>query len=244
MRVRANIDNGGIVPLFPRRDSEPAMPPVQSNDLTQCFTEALTRVSRELFGEEDLASFLLHQGATESDIRVHVEFELQYGDRLTKTAVVSPFRHLHSAAQLMELVALFGDRCARRFGDEGQAAGRCDHVRIIRAVSSVEHRRTDLKPALPDTNEPAGPAAGCIYPFTLIEGRLPARIYDHGTMTEGTTVEGPALVESARTTYLVESGWTLTAGRMGSAWLTQTGCDAAPASVIAATPTSLIAATA
>ena len=238
MRVRAKIDNGGIVPLFPRRDSEPAAPamaPAHSNDLTQCFTEALTRVARELYGEEDLASFLLQQGATESDIRVHVEFELQYGGQLTRTTVVSPFRHLHSASQLMELVNIFGDRCALRFGDGSRPARGCDHIRVVRAVSCVEHRRVDLKPDEPDTGEPAGTPAGCIYPFLRADGRLPTRIYDHAAIPEGTTVEGPALVESPRTTYLVESGWTLTAGRMGSACLTQTAGSAAPQPLIAAT---------
>jgi len=236
MGVLVNIDNGGIVAHFPQRDGERAASlPVPTNDLTQCFSEALSRVADELYGDEDLASFLMQQGAREPDIRVHVEFELQYGERLTRTAVVSPFRHLHSAAQLMELAALFGDRCTRRFGDGSQPAGGCDQVRIVRAVSCVEHRRVDLKPDLPDTDEPARPPAGCIYPFPQVEGRPPARIYDHSALTEGATVEGPALVESPRTTYLVESGWTLTIGRTGSVWLTQTGCDATPAPLIAAT---------
>lgn len=234
MRVRANTDKGGIVPLFPRRDSEPAIPEtskVRSSDLTHCFTEALTRVARELYGEENLAGFLLQQGATESDIRVHVEFELQYGEQLTRTTVVSPFRHLHSAAQLMELVDIFIDRCALRFGD----GSGCDQVRVVRAVSCVEHRRVDLKPDDTDTGEPAGAPAGCIYPFLRADGRLPTRIYDHAAIPEGTTVEGPALVESPRATYLVEAGWTLIAGRMGSACLTQTAGSAAPQPLIAAT---------
>jgi len=38
-------------------------------------------------------------------------------------------------------------------------------------------------------------------------------------VAEGMRVAGPALIETPRTTYLVEPGWTLTMGSSGAAWL-------------------------
>lgn len=48
------------------------------------------------------------------------------------------------------------------------------------------------------------------------------RIYDAHTLAEGTTLDGPALVESPRTSFLVEPGWQLTMGTSGAAWLEHT----------------------
>jgi N-methylhydantoinase A len=60
------------------------------------------------------------------------------------------------------------------------------------------------------------------------------RIYDQSAVAEGMTIEGPALVESPRTSYLVEPGWTLTMGRMGSAWLERTDAESRHAATEAA----------
>ena len=57
----------------------------------------------------------------------------------------------------------------------------------------------------------------CHFP-NLTEGVM-TRVYDASAMAEGTTVDGPALIESPRTSYLVEPGWRLTMGTSGAAWL-------------------------
>ena len=44
-------------------------------------------------------------------------------------------------------------------------------------------------------------------------------VYAEGEIKEGMKIPGPALIETPRTTYLVEPGWTLTMGLSGSAWL-------------------------
>ena len=44
-------------------------------------------------------------------------------------------------------------------------------------------------------------------------------VYDHDAVTDGMRIVGPALIETPRTTYLIEPGWSLTMGLSGSAWL-------------------------
>jgi N-methylhydantoinase A len=48
---------------------------------------------------------------------------------------------------------------------------------------------------------------------------LATPVFDHDAVADGMKVAGPALIETPRTTYLVEPGWTLTMGRMGSAMM-------------------------
>lgn len=61
MGVLVNIDNGGTFTDVCVRDGERvvhAKSPTTPHDLTQCFVGVLTRVSRELYGEEDLSRFI------------------------------------------------------------------------------------------------------------------------------------------------------------------------------------------
>ena len=44
-------------------------------------------------------------------------------------------------------------------------------------------------------------------------------VYDYADLAEGTVINGPALIETPSTTYLVEPDWKLTVGNSGSAWL-------------------------
>jgi N-methylhydantoinase A len=48
---------------------------------------------------------------------------------------------------------------------------------------------------------------------------LKTAVFDSAELEEGHVIEGPALVETPRTTYLAEPGWQLTIGRTGSAVL-------------------------
>lgn len=61
MGVLVNIDNGGTFTDVCVRDGDRvvhAKSPTTPHDLTQCFVGVLTRVSRALYGEEDLARFV------------------------------------------------------------------------------------------------------------------------------------------------------------------------------------------
>ena len=58
---------------------------------------------------------------------------------------------------------------------------------------------------------------GFVDHFLQLAEPIMTPVYDHTAVTDGMTVPGPALIETPRTTYLVEPGWTLTMGLLGSA---------------------------
>ena len=65
------------------------------------------------------------------------------------------------------------------------------------------------------TDSPSRSERPCHFP--QLAEPLMTPVYDHTAVTDGMTVPGPALIETPRTTYLVEPGWTLTMGLLGSA---------------------------
>ncbi len=225
MGVLVNIDNGSTTADAGNRERVVhARFPTTPQNLTQHFVAALTRISRELYGEENLACFLLQHGASEADIRVRIELDLRHGNQSVRTGIVCPFRPPQSASRLVELLNTFSHNIARPSGDDSPPPEGSWQISVVRVVSYVEHQRPDLQPACED----ATTNAARIDPVTQAVAAS-TRIYRHTSIEPGTIVEGPALVESPHTTYLVEPGWTLTMGHMGSGVLQQRTTDAAEA---------------
>lgn len=192
------------------------------------FNDTVTELERR--GREDL----LRQGVGEGDIRVRIELDLRYGNQLAQTGIVSPFRRMESAAQVIKLLDIFSANYAQRFGEGSQAPEAGVRINVIRVVSYVEHQRLDLQPSTLRIDRVPVPRTERLCHFTQVEEGLMTRIYDQSAVEEGMTIEGPALVESPRTSYLVEPGWTLTMGRMGSAWLERTDAESRHAATEAA----------
>lgn len=227
MGVLVNIDSSDTAANMAARERVvhtkfPAAP----HKLAQTFIEALTCASRELYGEENLAGFLLQQGTSEADIRVHVELELRHGKQSVRAGIVSPFRQPQSASHLIELLNVFCHHFAWPFTEDNQAPEDELHIELIRVMSYVENLRLDMLSRLQADGEVPAPRAARACKFAMADGGL-TRICRHTEMEEGMTVDGPALVESPHTTYLVEPGWTLTMGHLGSGCLKQMEADPA-----------------
>jgi N-methylhydantoinase A len=47
---------------------------------------------------------------------------------------------------------------------------------------------------------------------------IPTTLYDDRALEQGTRIEGPAIVTTRATTYLVEPGWTFRAAAQGAVW--------------------------
>jgi N-methylhydantoinase A len=141
---------------------------------------------------------------------------------------------MESAAQVIKLLDIFSANYAQRFGEGSQAPEAGVRINVIRVVSYVEHQRLDLQPSTLRIDRVPVPRTERLCHFTQVEEGLMTRIYDQSAVAEGMTIEGPALVESPRTSYLVEPGWTLTMGRMGSAWLERTDAESRHAATEAA----------
>lgn len=166
-------------------------------------------------GREDLA----RQDVPPERIKTRVELDMRYGNQLAQIGVTSPLSRLSSMQDVITLLDRFSVNYAQRFGEGSQAPEAGVRINVIRVVSYVEHERLDLRQSTKRTDEQPKPVSQrqCWFP-ELTEAQVTA-VYDHHSVKEGMTVVGPALIETPRTTYLVEPGWTLTMGLSGSAWL-------------------------
>jgi len=166
-------------------------------------------------GREDLA----RQDVPSDRIKTRVELDMRYGNQLAQIGVTSPLSRLSSMQDVITLLDRFSVNYAQRFGQGSQAPEAGVRINVIRVVSYVEHERLDLQQSSLRTDEAPQPTSHreCWFP-EIADARTTA-VYDHKAVREGMTVAGPALIESPRTTYLVEPGWTLTMGRSGSAWM-------------------------
>lgn len=164
---------------------------------------------------------LLRQGVAPDRIRTRVELDMRYGNQLAQIGVSSPVERLQSVADVIKLLDLFSNNYAQRFGAGSQAPEAGVRINVIRVVSFVEHERLTMERGA--TVAAATPVARaereCHFPE--VAGARMTKVFDHDAVTEGMVVHGPALIETPRTTYLVEPGWVLTMGRMGAAWLDQ-----------------------
>ncbi len=177
------------------------------------FNEVVAQL--EARGRDDL----LRQGAKEEDIRTRLELDLRYGNQLAETGVVCPFSRIESDQDVITLLDIFSHNYAQRFGEGSQAPEAGVRINVIRVVSYLSHAQVDLKPSHAKGAGAPTPRAERICHFpSLAEGAVTA-VYDYADLAEGTVINGPALIETPRTTYLVEPDWKLTVGNSGSAWL-------------------------
>jgi len=172
-----------------------------------------TVVELEARGREDL----IRQGADESKIKTRLELDMRYGNQLAQVSVVSPIDRLQSPHDVISLLDRFSINYAQRFGEGSQAPEAGVRINVIRVVSFVEHDKLTLERSTASNDlKPVARTERPCY-FAQIDEPLTTPVYDHTAVTEGMHIRGPALIETPRTTYLVEPGWTLTMGKMGSA---------------------------
>ncbi|MCZ6894141.1 MAG: hydantoinase/oxoprolinase family protein [Gammaproteobacteria bacterium] len=164
-------------------------------------------------GREDL----VRQGVDPKDVQTRVEMDMRYGNQLAQVSVTSPSPRLSSPHDVIALLDKFSNNYAQRFGEGSQAPEAGVRINVLRVVSYVEHERLTLErsTASIDDQPTARTERPCYFP--QLDDPVPTPVYDHSDVAEGMHLAGPALIETPRTTYLVEPGWHLTMGRMGSA---------------------------
>lgn len=181
------------------------------------FNQATAELAEK--GRDDL----LRQGADPRDIRSRVELDMRYGNQLAQIGVQSPFDELVEPDQVIKLLDVFSEIYARRFGAGSQAPEAGVRVNVVRVVSYVEHAKFDLRRSTAEPVAAGTPTQWRNCHFVSTEEAVKTAVYAADDLSEGQVVTGPALVESPRTTYLVEPGWTATVGRMGSAVVSKIG---------------------
>ncbi len=169
-------------------------------------------------GREDLT----RQGVAVEDIRYRLEFDMRYGNQRAETAVNFDIERFQSVNDVLALIAAFHRRYGERFGAGSQASEAGVRINTVRVSSFVERAKVPLGRIMPPPERLAVEACGtrdCH--FIGVDAPHRTRLYDERALIPGSSIDGPAIVTTAATTYLVEPGWNFHAAEQGAAWLTR-----------------------
>jgi N-methylhydantoinase A len=167
-------------------------------------------------GREDL----LRQGMAPDQIRYRLEIDMRYGNQRVQTAVVTELSRLTKQRDVLLLMDQFYERYGARFGQGSQSPEAGVRVNTLRVCSYVEQPTVQFANLQLNGSFVAPPPALGERPchFVGCEGATPTALYDERALKEGTKIEGPAIVTTRATTYLVEPGWTFRAAAQGAVW--------------------------
>ena len=169
----------------------------------------------ELRGREDL----VRQGVDISKIQYRIEFDMRYGNQRVETPVVSPIRRFKTMSDVLTLIRKLHERYGEQYGEGSQAAEAGVRINTIRVASFLTVEKVDFSHILPVDKEFDGKPVGkrdCH--FVGISKPVETRIYDDRALIVGTSINGPALVTTEATTYLVEPGWNFHSSNHGAVW--------------------------
>ena len=163
---------------------------------------------------------LLRQGMAEADIRYRLELDMRYGNQRVQTAVVTELTRLTSRIDVLRLIDQFFSRYGDRFGEGSQSPEAGVRINTIRVCAFVEQPMLafgDLRPNLRAVVAVAPDSHRDCY-FAGHDAPLATAIFGENALVEGAAIDGPALVTTRATTYLVEPGWRLHAAAQGAVW--------------------------
>ncbi len=170
-------------------------------------------------GKDDLT----RQGFRGEDIRYRLELDMRYGNQRVQTAVVTDLARIRGSHDVLKLIQQFHTRYGERFGEGSQAPEAGIRINTIRVCSFVEQSGIAFEGIRPSGPPKAPPAAIATRPchFVGVEGAVPTPVHDDAALAPGTQIDGPAIVVTKATTYLVEPGWRFRAAGQNAVWFTR-----------------------
>ncbi|MGQ0700597.1 MAG: hydantoinase/oxoprolinase family protein [Panacagrimonas sp.] len=167
-------------------------------------------------GREDL----LRQGMNEADIRYRLELDMRYGNQRVTTSVVTDLTRFNSLHDVAKVIDQFHRAYGERFGHGSQspAAGvRINTVRVCAFVEIESVRFEDIRPGLKTASAPE-PIGRRHCHFVDHDEALDTPIYDQRALAHGVSIDGPAVITTPHTTYLVEPNWRFEAAAQNAGW--------------------------
>jgi N-methylhydantoinase A len=174
-------------------------------------------------GHDDLT----RQGVASELVRYRLEFDMRYGNQLVQTSVVSQISRLTGIRDVLSLIESFNHDYRSRFGEGSEAPEAGIRITTVRVASFLEPQTLELP--RPTTARTTAHAPRTTRPchFDGFPDPVVTAVYSLVDIEAGSVIEGPAVVEAATTTYLVEPGWSLTIlGDDGAAWFERTAVTA------------------
>lgn len=162
---------------------------------------------------KDLATRdLVLEGYNEAQIVFTLELDMRYGSQYNMTKVRSPALRLTSEAEVKALCDTFTDRYAEVYSPEATFPSGGINVEGFSLTAEIKSDNYDIvaeKSAGPNPDAEAELESRPIY-WGPEKGFVTTRIFDCDTLKPGNTMMGPVIIESKKTTYVVEPGWCFT----------------------------------
>ena len=144
-----------------------------------------------------------------------------------QTTAVIDFHEVHSASDVMKIIAQFSNDYGKRFGEGSQAPEAGIRINTIRVAAFVQLQTVkfdQIKPrAIGDRLRPPAPSSHRKCSFVGHSGALETPVWLKSEIEPGVEIKGPAIVSSEVTTYLVDPGWTLVSAAQGAIWFLRDG---------------------
>ena len=173
-------------------------------------------------GKQDL----IRQGVAREHIQHRLELDMRYGNQLVQTTATIEKHHLERPADVLKVIEQFSIDYGKRFGEGSQAPEAGIRINTIRVASYVEHQTVQFKniKPLPENERVKPPAAEetrtCY--FVGYKGAIDTPVWSRSNLVPGTQIQGPAVVTSEVTTFLVNPGWTFVTAEQGASWFLRT----------------------
>jgi N-methylhydantoinase A len=181
------------------------------------FNDIVTELEQR--GREDL----LRQGMNEEDIQYRLELDMRYGNQRVETTVVTELSRLGSVHDVLKLIEQFHTSYGERFGEGSQAPETGVRINTMRVctfvvIDSLHFKNIKLDGKRGSAPEPAGRR---MCHFVGHERPIETPYYGEEALARGTALDGPAIVTTRSTTYLVEPGWKYETSEQGAVWFTR-----------------------
>ncbi|MDQ0093030.1 hydantoinase/oxoprolinase family protein [Paeniglutamicibacter psychrophenolicus] len=171
--------------------------------------------------EKKGAEDLVRQGYDRDSVKYRLEMDMRYGNQLVTTAVAFDINRVNGTGDVLHLIKTFADIFGDRYGEGTQAPEAGVRVQTVRVASYVEGDVVQFESLESNGTrriEPVAVAERTIH-FTDEEDPVNTPIYDTSSLKSHYVINGPALVTTESTTYLVEPGWRLEPTPQGAVWL-------------------------
>jgi N-methylhydantoinase A len=163
---------------------------------------------------------LIRQGMTPDQIRYRLELDMRYGNQRVQTAVVTELSRLRNQRDVLMLMDQFYQRYGERFGEGSQSPEAGIRINTLRVCSYVEQPTVQFESLQLNGHPIEAPRPVGERPCYFVgHGEAVATcLYDELALAVGTTIDGPAIVTTRATTYLIEPGWTFHAAAQKAVW--------------------------
>jgi len=163
---------------------------------------------------------LLRQGLPLEQIRYRLEVDMRYGNQRVQTAVVTALSRLRSQADVLALMDQFHARYGERFGEGSQSPEAGVRINTLRVCSFVEQPSVRFaKLAINGKSRlSCAPVGNRPCHFLGEPAAIDTPVFGENALAEGTVIEGPAVITTRATTYLVEPHWTVHAAAQSGMW--------------------------